>query len=177
MRYSRDKPYICEHTPNFLYDYMEEKTMSKSKMFIKMISMVLVVVTAFSVMTVSASAASWRTGNIPSNYRNSGYTTVRLNSTRSSAKIKIHAYHTLIPNGKGYEGNSRLYITMRDTSGRWIWGGEINTGRSGKTMTLGKDHSAYRIQIREVKLPGIKYYENYWHPTYWGIECTKNCYI
>jgi hypothetical protein len=151
--------------------------MFQNKAFKKILSLTLVLVTLLSLMAVSASAATWRTGNIPSNYRNTGYTTVRLSNTRSNAKIKIHAYYTLFPYGKGYEGNSRLYITMRDTGGRWIWGGEINTGRYGKTMNLGKDHSAYRIYIREVQLPGIKYFENYYHPTYWGIECTKNCYI
>ena len=151
--------------------------MIKSKTSTKLISLFLIIVTLFSVMMISASAATWRTGNIPSNYGNSGYTTVKLSSTKKDAKIKIHSYYINPTTNKSNEGNSRLYITMRNTQGGWLWGGEIDTGRYGKTMTLGKNHSAYRIYIREVRLPGIKYLQNYWHPVYWGIECTKNCYI
>ncbi len=146
--------------------------MKKSK---SLLAIILTVICICSAFTFSVSAASWRTGNIPANYKNTGYTTVRLESAKKSGKIKIHTYTKIL--SKGYEKNSRLYVTMRDTKGRWIWGGEIDTGRSGKTMTLGKDHTAYRIYLREVKLSRIKYYENYWEPDYWGIECTKNCYI
>lgn len=147
--------------------------MKKTK---KLLAMFFAIICICSALSFGSSAATWRTGNIPANYKNTGYTLVRLENAKKSGKIKIHTYTTILST-KGYEKNSRLYVTMRDTSGRWIWGGEIDTGRSGKTMTLEKDHSAYRIYLREVKLAGIKYYENYWHPTYFGIECTKNCYI
>lgn len=144
----------------------------------RIVALILVTVTLLSVIPLQANAASWRTGNIPSNYRNSGYTTVYLNNTRSDAKIKIHTYYRSVT-GASKEGKSRVYITMKDTSNRWIWGGSIDTGRNGKTMTLGKDHSAYRIYIREVKLNGIKYYDwsGYNRPVHWAIECTKNCYV
>ena len=154
-----------------------EREVILMKKLTKLLAVLLVITCTISAFSINASAAKWRTGNIPANYKNSGYTTVRLDSTKKDAKIKIHAYHTFIRGGKGYEGNSRLYVTMRDTSGRWIWGSEINTGGNGKTLKLGRDHSAYRIYIREVKLPGIKYFENYWYPDYWAIECTKNCHI
>lgn len=154
--------------------------MAKSKVFIKIMSLVLVLVTVFSIMTISASAATWRTGNIPANNRDTGYTTVRLDSTKKDAKIKIHTYYINPLTRKSKEGNSRLYVTMRDTNGRWIWGGNIDTGSSGKTLTLGKGHSAYRIYLREVQCPEIWYYRTfntYHYPDYWGIECTKNCHI
>lgn len=153
--------------------------MSKNKFLIKTASLLLIIATIFSIFTISASAATWRTGNIPSYNRNTGATTVYLSSTSKDAKIKIHAYHTTAL-GRSKEGNSRLYVTMRDTKGRWIWGGNIDTGSSGKTLTLGRDHSAYRIYLREVQCPGIWYYRffnPYYYPTYWGIECTRNCYI
>lgn len=154
--------------------------MKKNKVLLRLVSLVLVAVTLMSFAAISASAAKWRTGNVPSNNRNTGYTTVRLESTKKDAKIKIHAYHTLFNNGKGYEGNSRFYVTMRDTRGRWIWGGNVDTGSWGKTLTLGRDHSAYRIYLREVQCPGIWYFRTfntYHYPDYWAIECTKNCYI
>ena len=154
--------------------------MAKSKIIIKVMSLVLVIVTMFSITAVSASAATWRTGNIPSYNRDTGYTTVRLSSTKKDAKIKIHTYYINPLTRKSKEGNSRLYVTMRDTNGRWIWGGNIDTGSKGKTMTLGRDHSVYRIYLREVQCPGIWYYRTfntYHYPDYWGIECTKNCYI
>lgn len=151
--------------------------MKKIKKILAIIMVVACTVTAYS---TSASAAKWRTGNIPAYNRDTGYTTVRLDNTKKNAKIKIHTYTSLFRNGKGYEGNARLYVTMRDTRGRWIWGGNIDTGSNGKTLTLGKDHSAYRIYLREVQMPGIYYYRffnTYNYPTYWAIECTKNCHI
>ena len=92
--------------------------MAKSKIFTKVMSLVLVIVTMFSITAVSASAATWRMGNIPSNNRDTGYTTVRLDSTKKDAKIKIHTYCINPLTRKSKEGNSRLYVTMRDTSGR-----------------------------------------------------------
>ena len=154
--------------------------MLKNKSFIKVMSLVLVVVTLFSIISVSASAATWRKGNIPANNRDTGYTTVWLDSTKKDAKIKIHTYYINPLTNKSKEGNSRLYVTMRDIHGRWIWGGNIDTGSNGKTMNLGRDHSAYRIALREVQCPGIWYYRvinAYHYPDYWGIECTKNCHI
>lgn len=146
----------------------------------KIIALVLAVSTLLAVFAVSASAATWKTGNVPANCKDSGYTTVYLSNTSKAAKVKIHAYYTYVNGGKGYEGNSRFYVTMRSTSGKWIWGGEIDTGSSGKSMTLGKDHSAYRIYIREVKMDGLSYYRvinPYHYPSYFGIECTSNCYM
>ncbi len=146
----------------------------------KIIALVLAVSTLVTVFAVNASAATWKTGNVPSNSRDSGYTTVCLSNTRKAAKIKIHAYYTYVSGGKGYEGNSRFYVTMRSTSGKWIWGGEIDTGRFGKSMTLGNDHYAYRIYIREVRMNGLDYYRvinPYHYPSYFAIECTSNCYI
>ena len=62
--------------------------MAKSKVFIKVISLVLVIVTMFSIMAVSASAATWRTGNIPSYNRDTGYTTVPVSYTHLTLPTK-----------------------------------------------------------------------------------------
>ncbi len=150
------------------------------KKIIKCLALVLALATFLSVLVVNTSAATWKTGNVPSNCRDSGYTTVYLSNTRKSATIKIHAYHTLFSGGKGTEGNSRLYVTMRSTSGRWIWGGAIDTGRYGKSLTLGNNYSAYRIAIREVRVNGLAYYRAinpYYYPSYYAIECRSNCYM
>lgn len=141
----------------------------------KAISILLAIITCFSIVSTTVFAVEyWCTGNIPSNYRDSDSTAIVLDKTSRSAKIKIHAYYKdNYDSEKGYEGNSRLYITMRDKNGNWIWGDEISTGRSGKTLTLGNDHPAYYIHIREVK----GNWGNYQKPAFWGIECKSNCHI
>lgn len=148
--------------------------MLKSKMFTKVISLILVVVTVFSTMAISASAAKWRTGRVP-NSGNSGYTTVRLSNTNKDAKIKIHSYTYLINPNNAKEKSTSFHVTMRTTSNKWLWEGDITTGSKGKTMNLGHNNSAYKICIRQNSIPFGSWTLNY--ANYWGIECTKNCYV
>lgn len=144
----------------------------------KILSVFLAVVMSLSVFSAafSAQAASWRTGNVNGS-KNSGYTTVYLSNKKKDAKIKIHSYTYLLPanRNKAKEKSTSFHITMRTTGGKWIWEGDIKTGSSGKTMKLGKDHSAYKICIRQNDIPFGSYTLNY--AKYWGIECTSNCYI
>ena len=154
--------------------------MKKCKTMTRIISMLLAIITCFSIMSISASAVDyWRTGNIPSNYKNSGCTTIQLDNTKKNAKIVIHAYHSSLLNGNGTEGNSRLHVTICDTNGKLLWDDDVNTGRKGRVLNLGKDHSAYRIYIREVEVPALEAMgiPGYYTPLYWGIECKKNCHI
>ena len=148
--------------------------MFKRKTMTKIISMLLVVITCFTIMCVSASAASWRTGKVPSS-GNSGYTTVRLSNTRKSAKIKIHSYTYLLNPNNAREKSTSFHITMRTTGGRWLWEGDIKTGSNGKTLNLGCDNSAYKICIRQNNIPFGSWSLNY--ANYWGIQCVSNCYI
>lgn len=143
----------------------------------KIIASLMILAVIIASVPAASFAATWKTGNIPPNYKNSSYTTVHLSNPKKSAKIKIHTYWTYPWSSTGHEGNSRLYITMRTTSGAWIWGGTRDTGRHGVTLKLGNDHAAYRICVREVKVPDIWYYEDYYQPDYYAIECRKNCYI
>lgn len=148
--------------------------MTNHKTMTKIISMLLVVITCFSIMCVSASAASWRTGCVPSS-GNSGYTTVRLSNTNKNAKIKIHSYTYLINPNNAREKSTSFHVTMRTTGGRWLWEGDITTGSRGKTLTLGRDNSAYKICIRQNSIPFGSWTLNY--ANYWGIQCVSNCYI
>ena len=148
--------------------------MFNNKLFVKVISLALVVVTMFSILAVSASAASWRTGRVPSS-GNSGYTTVYLSNTKKDAKIKIHSYTYLVNPNNAKEKSTSFHVTMRTTGNRWLWEGDITTGSKGKTMTLGNDNRAYKICIRQNSIPFGSWTLNY--ANYWGIQCTKNCYI
>lgn len=139
----------------------------------KLMALVLTLTILSSFFCTYASAATWRTGCVPKS-GNSGYTTVRLNSTSKDAKIKIHSYSYLVNQNNGKEKSTSFHITMRTTSGQWLWEGDITTGSSGKTMTLGKNHSAYRIYIRQNNIPFGSWTLNY--ADYYGIECKSNCY-
>lgn len=148
--------------------------MKINKNLTRIICAALVLVTCFSILCVSASAASWRTGCVPSS-GNSGYTTVRLSNPNKDAKIKIHSYTYLINPNNAKEKSTSFHITMRTTGGRWLWEGDITTGSSGKTLKLGRDNSAYKICIRQNSIPFGSWTLNY--ANYWGIQCTSNCYI
>ena len=144
------------------------KTMTKT------ISMLIVALTCLSIMSFSASAATWRTGRVPSS-GNSGYTTVRLSNVKKNAKIKVHSYTYLINPNNGREKSTSFHVTMRTTGGRWLWEGNITTGSKGKTLTLGHDNSAYKICVRQNSIPFGSWTLNY--ADYWGIQCISNCYI
>lgn len=141
----------------------------------RFLSLVLVIV-VLSLIAIPASAASWRTGCIPSNSKNTSAITVTLTNKNKDAKIKIHGYGNLGWPTADKERNVKLYVTMRTKNGSWIWGGSIWTGSNGKTMNLGKNHSQYKIYLRH------DYSIHCWDvghccPKYYGIECTKNCSV
>lgn len=147
--------------------------MKKTKRFF---SMMLVLVILLSIMVLPASAASWRTGCIPSNNGNTSAIPVLLTDTNKDAKIKIHGYGNTGWPTQDKERNVKLYVTMKTWDNRWIWGGSISTGSKGKTMTLGNDHSWYNIYLRH------DYSIHCWDvghccPKYYGIECIKNCSV
>lgn len=152
----------------------EQKFMSKRKTIVKITSILLVVITCFSIMCISASAATWRTGKVP-NSGNSGYTTVWLSNTSKNAKIKIHSYTYLINPNNASEKSTSFHVTMRTYSGRWLWEGDITTGSNGKTLNLGCNNSVYKICIRQNSIPFGSWSLNY--ANYWGIQCVSNCHI
>lgn len=149
--------------------------MFKSKTFKKTVALLLAMISALSLVCMSASAATWRTGVVPSSGGNSGYTTVRLSNTNKNATIKIHSYSYLINPNNASEKSTRFHVTMRTVSGAWLWEGDIITGGSGKTMTLGCNHNAYKICLRQGYVPFGSWTLTY--ANYWGIECRSNCYI
>lgn len=152
---------------------------TKSRFGRKLLSVFLAVLMSLSVFSAafSAQAATWRTGCVPSGNRNSGYTTVYLSNKKKDAKIKIHSYTYLLPanKDKAKEKSTSFHVTMRTTGGKWIWEGDIKTGSGGKIMKLGRDHSAYKICLRQNDIPFGSYTLNY--AKYWGIQCTSNCYL
>ena len=144
----------------------------------RLLALTLVIATLVSVFVVPASAASWRTGCIPSNHTNTSAISVFLTNTRKDAKIKIHGYGNTGWPTQDKERNVKLYVTMKTWDNRWIWGGSIWTGSRGKTMNLGNDYSWYKIYLRH------DYSIHCWDvglghccPKYYGIECTKNCSV
>lgn len=142
----------------------------------KALALALVMVTFVTYFAAPASAATWRTGNIPSNNTNTSSINVFLTDTSKDAKIKIHGYGDLGWPTKNKERNVKLYVTMKTWNNKWIWGGSIWTGSWGKTMTLGNDHDWYKIYLKH------EYSIHCWDvghccPDYYGIECTKNCSV
>lgn len=142
----------------------------------RLLALALVVISLTSIFALPASAASWRTGCIPSNHKNTSAISVFLTNTSKDAKIKIHGYGNTDYSTQDKERNVNLYVTMKTWDNRWIWGGAISTGSAGKTMTLGHDHSWYKIYLRH------DYSIRCWDfghccPKYYGIECVKNCSV
>ena len=146
----------------------------KKKVITKLIAMALAVMTVFGAFTMTASAATWKTGRVPSS-GNTGYTTVYLSNRNKNAKIKIHSYTYLVNPNNAKERSTRFHVTMRTTSNKWLWEGDITTGAHGKTMNLGNDNYAYKICLRQNDIPFGSW--SLWYANYWGIQCTSNCYV
>ncbi len=148
------------------------------KMITRVIALTLAVLSLCAMLTVSASAASWVTGNVPTNHRDTSGTYVYLNNTNKDGKIKLHAYSETVT-GKSKEANCRLHVILWDGyTGAWLWESDVDTGSHGVTLKLGRNHSCYKISLREAYVKnGIEYYRmvnplNF--PKYFGIECTSN---
>lgn len=127
-----------------------------------------------------AAAATWRTGNIPKNSKNSSAITVTLTNKNKAAYVKIHTYgpknalEAVKSNPKCKERSASIDVTMRDANGKWIWENNITTGSGGKKMKLGCDHSVYKLYLKHT------YSIHCWEhicPIYWGVECVSNCSV
>lgn len=138
----------------------------------RLIALVLVILTLGSTLVLSASAASWRTGNF-----GNGYTTVYLNNTRQNGYIKIHTYNCVKGNHTGScwgsgETNAKLCVTLRDTRGNWIC--QFDTTSRTK-LKLGNDHSAYRVYIAcRQDLGAAANFDNLGKCSHWAIEPVSN---
>ena len=146
-----------------------------------LIAFVMMVACVFE-LALPASAASWRTGNVPTNSRNTGAITVTLTNKNKDAYIKIHTYAAknrfegLKANPQVKERNCTLDVTMRDTNGKWIWENRINTGSGGKKMKLGKDHAVYKLYLKHTY--SVRCWDvGHYCPVYWGVECVSNCSV
>ena len=142
----------------------------------KILAIFLVALTLCGLFSATASAATWRTGNF-----GNGYTTVRLSNTSKKGYIKIRTYnciktgfHTGKCLGSG-ETSAKIRVTLRNTSGGWIC--QFNTTSKTK-LTLGKDHSAYRVYIAcRQDLGTSANFINLGKCSHWAIECVSNTYI
>ena len=145
----------------------------------KKILRICFVAAVFMILSCSlVSAATWRIGCVPDRGDNTSGIVVRLTNKKKNAKVKIHTY---APTKRSFytkedERGCDLYVTMRDQKGRWIWGGDIKTGRWGKTLNLGNDHSVYVIYLKHKKSIHCWDFFHYC-PKYYGVECTSNCSV
>lgn len=143
-------------------------------MFTVVLTICSLILSAFVMKPIEASADSWRTGCFDSGYTAQGYTTVHLSNPNKKAYIKIYTYDMW-----GNKSSGQMHITFRTTSGKWLC--EFDT-KSGRKLKLGNDNSAYRIYIAKKSYPDtIKgrgdNFINVGKCTYWGINCVSNCYI
>ena len=145
-----------------------------------LIAFVMMIACVFELAS-PAVAATWRTGNFPSNNKNTSAITVTLTNKSKDAYVRIHTYtaknsfEALKSNPATKERSCSVYVTMRDVSGNWIWGGEISSGSGGKKMKLGCDHSVYRLYLKHPY--SINCYGGHYCPIYWGVECVTNCSV
>ena len=144
-------------------------------------AMLIIVMSVFASFGVTASAASWQTGNFDSGYTARGYTTVRLSNTKKAGYIKVYSYDKT-----GRKTSGDIHITLRDNRGRWIC--EFDT-TSGTKLKLGNDHSLYRVYVAKKQFfpkkntlaqrtwADGKNFENDGKCQMWAINTTANCYI
>ena len=152
----------------------------KNSLIKRGLSIVLLLIFVFS-FSAGVFAATWRTGNVPENGRNTSAIVVSLTNKNKDAYIKIHTYadknrFSWLKDKAVKERNCTLSVTMRDKNNRWVWENSINTGSGGKKMKLGKDHSVYRIYLRHPN--NIHCWDAFHYcPRYWGVECVSNCSV
>lgn len=119
------------------------------------------------------SANKWKTGNF-SGYTAKDYTTVKLNKNAGTAYIYIYTYDAM-----GVKSSGQMHVTLRDSSGNWIWEGDVSSG--GK-LKLGDDHDQYRVYIAKKSYPNTIFGNaDDWNNTgkcqSWAINAKTNCYI
>lgn len=102
----------------------------------KIVAILLVVVTLFSVCAVSTSAASYVTIIAKGNQ----YCTCTLTG-KKTAKVTVKV-----------NCGGKPTVTFKDQNGRYIWGEDKAIGNTGKrTFKLGSDHRVYRIYVKDSK--------------------------
>ena len=148
--------------------------MKKLRALKQWVYLILTVVACFSVMNMAASAATWRTGPVPS-FGNSAYTTVHLDNVNEGAVIKLHAYSFLITPSNASETSASFHVTVRAANGSWVWEGDVTTGTQGEIIQLGNDYAAYMICIR-LNAPAFGAGASH-NVNYWGIQCVSNCSV
>lgn len=137
-------------------------------------ALVLVVATLLAVTAFATSAASWRTGNFGG--YNSGYTTVYLSNRNKDGYVRIHTYNCVKNNHTGKcagsgETVAKLRVTFKTTANKWIC--QFNTTSKSK-LKLGKDHSAYKINIAVRQDLGANNIINLGKCSHWAIETVSN---
>ena len=138
------------------------------------IALALILALTFVSLSINVSAASWRTGNVPDESKNTSAITVSLTNKNKKGYIKLHGYVKGIIKTK--EKNCKFHVTMRDNKGKWLWEGDVTTGSKGVKLKLGKDHSVYKIYLKHIRnVHCLDVGHNC--PTYWGIECKTNCSV
>ncbi len=115
-----------------------------------------------------------KTGRFDDGYVAQGYTTVTLNTNRPKAYFCITAYD--LANKKT---NAKIHVILRDTKGNLVSDFEAT---SGQKLTLGNDHSQYRVYIAQKQYPDTitgrsDEFINSGKCVYWSIVCKGNCYI
>ncbi len=118
--------------------------------------------------------AKWRTGNFDTGYTAKGYTTVTLNKNAGDGYIYIYTYDAM-----GKKSSGQMHVTLRDSSGNWVWEGDV---ASGSKLKLGNDHLQYRVYIAKKSYPNTIIgngddFINVGKCQSWAINCSKNCYI
>ena len=143
---------------------------TKKRRILAFTGMLVIVMSVLASFAVSASAASWKTGNFDAGYVAKGYTTVKLSNLKKDAYIKIFTYSNV-----GWKTSGKIHVTLRDNKGKWIC--EFNT-TSGTKLKLGKDHSSYRVYIAKQHLKSnAQDFLNSGKCQMWAINAVSNCYM
>lgn len=143
---------------------------SRKRRVLSFAAMLIIVMTLFASFGITASAASWKTGNFDAGYTAKGYTTVRLSNMKKNAYIRIYTYDMM-----GWKTSGKIHITLRDNRGRWIC--EFDT-TSGTKLKLGNDHSVYRVYVAKQRIKSsARDWDNLGKCRMWAIKAETNCYI
>lgn len=141
----------------------------------RLLSLIGVIIICFSMVsafTVSASAASWKTGKFDMNYSRKGYTNIYLTNLKKDAKITVYAYTSVnkLFSKKQKESKEKFHFTLTDNRGKILY--ETDT-YSGTTFKLGKDHNSYRVYLSWSRK--VSESINWVCTDSWAIKAKTNC--
>lgn len=140
----------------------------------KLIAMLLVAVTLMTVVSTTALAGSWVTGNF------TGYRTVYLSNSNKVGKIRIHTYHCVRGNHtgqcwSGVETSGKLRVTVRTLNGSYISSTNI---ACPNTFTLPKGSSGYKLTLAiRQDLGSAANFTNLGNCCHWAIETKSNTHF